>query len=78
MNCVWKPPPHKQVIESRDNDLSETEGEETTRLSQGIRDESDWIPESPYLQRKLQSDKTIDDVAYALCSRLVSRSGQKP
>jgi len=41
-------------------------------------DDSDWTPRSAYLQRKLHSDKTTDDVTYRLRSRLVGRSRQEP
>ena len=37
----------------------------------------DWTPGSSYLQRKLQSNQTADDIAYEMRSRLVSRSRQE-
>jgi hypothetical protein len=71
-------PPYMQVTEDVNDSLSEVDNEETSSLSSGSDDESDWAPELSYLQRKLQNDKAADDVAYSLRSRLVSRSGQEP
>jgi len=65
-----------QVVESESKSLSEIDEEETVRLSQGHQDDSDWTPGSVHLRRKLHSDKTTDDVAFQLRSRVVSRSGQ--
>jgi len=71
-------PPYTQVTENAFDNSSEIDDEETSSLSRGINDESNWAPESLYLQRKLQSDKAPEDVAYRLRSRLVSMSGQEP
>jgi hypothetical protein len=42
-----------------------------------LRGDPEWTPGSSYLQRKLRSSSTADDVAYRLRSRLVSRSGRE-
>ena len=48
------------------------------RLLRESSDESDRIPESLYVQRKLRDDKTTDDVAYELRPRRVGRSRPEP
>jgi hypothetical protein len=73
-----KSPIRTQVIESRDDSMSETNDVETGELIQEGTDDPDWTPESTYLQRKLQSYKAIDGVAYQLRSRLVCRSEPEP
>jgi len=65
-----------KVVDSESKSLSEIEEEETIRLSQGHRDDSDWTPGSVHLRRNLHSDKTRDYFAYQLGSSVVSRSGQ--
>ena len=69
-------PPHSQIVETRTNSTSETEGEDIDSSPRELRDDSDWVPGSSYLQQKLQNDKTTDYIAYHLRSRLVSRSGR--
>jgi hypothetical protein len=69
-------PPHSQVEDIEDTDLSKLD-ENEVNLLQDRGDESQRIPGSSYLQRKLQSDKTADGVAYRLRSRLVSMSGRE-
>lgn len=73
-----KSPIRTQVIETRDDSMSETNDVETGELIQEGTDDPDWTPESTYLQRKLQSYKAIDGVAYQLRSRLVCRSEPEP
>jgi hypothetical protein len=71
-------PPHARIKESKDEKSNEDEREENDTLSQGSDGETNWTPGSLYLQRKLQSDKAIDDVTYRLRSRVVGRSGPDP
>jgi hypothetical protein len=58
----------------QEEDLSESEHESVNELPRENRDDSEWVPGSSYLQRKLQSSTTADNVAYRLRSRLVGRS----
>ena len=51
--------------------------ERDVNLSRQYERDPEWIPGSSYLQRKLQSSQTADDIAYELRSRLVSRSRQE-
>lgn len=67
-----------RLFESEDDSLSETEEVITDKPSQGYAHDSDWAPRSLYLQRKLQSDKTTDGIAYRLRSRRVSMSEPEP
>jgi len=59
-----------------ENDLDESDSEPCSSSSKRAKD-PEWIPESLYLQKKLQGNKTADFVAYTLRSRLVPKSGQE-
>lgn len=66
-------PPHSQI---RDTESDESD-ENIISSPRERRNDPKWTPGSSYLQRKLQSSSTADDVAYRLRSRLVSRSGRE-
>jgi len=63
----------KQVKENGDDGIGETEADTATEPSRGNACDSDWVPGSLNLQRKLHSDKATDGIAYRLRSRGVSR-----
>lgn len=63
-------PSRSQTVDVRD-DSSETEEKDTGNSPREHTDDSEWVPESSYLQGKLQSDNTADGVAYQLRSSLV-------
>jgi hypothetical protein len=65
-------PPHSQIVNIGIRNSSDSE--ESIVSSPGLKGDSEWIPGSSNLQRKLQDDNTTDGVAYRLRSRLVSRS----
>jgi len=67
-----------RLLEKEDESLSETDEVALDKLSQGYARDADWAPRSLYLQRKLQSDKVTDGIAYRLWSRNVSRSEPEP
>jgi hypothetical protein len=71
-------PPYTRKTENACDNLSAVEDEETSSLSPGSDDESNWAPGALYMRRKLQSNEAPNDVAYRLRSRLVSRSEQEP
>jgi transposase InsO family protein len=66
-------PSHSKILEVESEGVSESEDDETSSPL-GIREDSEWAPESSYLRRKLQYDNATDNIAYQLRSRLVSRS----
>jgi len=70
-------PSQRQIVDDIDESYDDTDEEEIDRAVREYSDDSDWTPGSLYLQRKLQSDKTADDVTYRLRSRLVGRSRQE-
>jgi len=53
------------------------EEEDLNTIEEESVDDPEWVPGSSYLQRKLQSITTADNVAYKLRSRLVGRSEQE-
>jgi hypothetical protein len=61
----------------QEEDLSESEDEGVNESPRKIRDDPEWVPGSSYLQRKLQSSTTADNVAYKLRSRLFGRPEQE-
>jgi len=68
-------PPPAELAEVQE-DLN-TIGEGVDEFLCENRDDPEWVPGLSYLQRKLQSSTTADNVAYKLCSRLVCRSEQE-
>jgi hypothetical protein len=66
-------PSHSQILDVVDKE-SDRSDEDIISPSQTRRADPEWTPGSSYLQRKLQSSNTANDVAYRLRSRLVSRS----
>jgi hypothetical protein len=59
--------------ESSESDSYESDSD-VISASRGRAKDPDWTPGSSYLQSKLTSNSTADDIAYTLRSRLVSRS----
>ena len=70
-------PSNVKLLEEQD-DESDSLDERDGNLSRQYERDPEWTPGSSYLQRKLQSSQTADDIAYELRSRLVSRSRQEP
>ena len=67
-------PSGTQLLENEDESSSETDEVSLDKPLTGYARDADWAPRSLYLQRKLQSDKVTDGIAYRLRSRTVSRS----
>jgi hypothetical protein len=69
--------PPTAPVEVQEEDLNESGNESDNEVPRQITDDSDWVPGSSYLQRKLHSSTTADNLAYRLRSRLVGRSEQE-
>ena len=61
-------------MENEDESSSETDEVSLDKPLTGYARDADWAPRSLHLQRKLQSDKVTDGIAYRLRSRTASRS----
>jgi hypothetical protein len=71
-------PPTLQILEEVNEGLSDSDSDkDENRIPKERREDSEWVPGSSYLCRKLQGNETTDDNVYKLCSRLVSRSRQE-
>jgi hypothetical protein len=68
--------PHTGRLEIGSEESDESD-EQIVSSPRKHRGDPEWTPGSSYLQRKLQSNSTADEVAYRLRSRLVSRSGRE-
>ena len=68
-------PCNSRLLEEGSNE-SDSLDERDVNLSRQYERDPEWTPGSLYLQKKLQSNKTADDIAYELRSRLV-RSRQE-
>jgi hypothetical protein len=65
-----------QLTRDTESNESESDGSDNDVISasRGRVEDAEWTPRSSYVQRKLPSNNTADDIAYMLRSRLVSRS----
>ena len=72
-NLTAENPPRPRIldVESEESEISD---EEIISPLQMRRTDPEWTPGSSYLRKELQSNDTVDNVAYRLRSRLLSRS----
>jgi transposase InsO family protein len=68
--------PHTDRLEIGSEESDESD-EKIVSSPRKHRGDPEWTPGSSYLQRKLKSNSTADDVAYRLRSRLVNSSGRE-
>ena len=69
-------PSQAQLAEDETESVSETDDE--GEMEREHCNDIEWTTGSLYLRRKLRDDKTTDDIAYNLLSRVVSGSRPEP
>jgi hypothetical protein len=69
-------PSQAQLAEDETESVSETDDE--VEMEREHCNDIEWTTGSLYLRRKLRDDKTTDDIAYNLLSRVVSGSRPEP
>jgi len=69
-------PSHSLIRDARSSESDESDGD-IRNLPRGCTEDPEWTPGSSFMQKKLQSSNTADNIMYRLRSIQVGRSGRE-